>query len=56
MCYVMILIFYNKYTYVYRAVHTELIVLRRKKTLEQVTKIFIAMVENVSHSLGITVL
>jgi hypothetical protein len=43
--------------YVYRLVHRELKGLRRKKkTLEQVTKIFIAVVHHVSHILGITVL
>jgi len=43
--------------YVYKVVHRELKVLRRKKeTLEQVTKIFVAVVEHVSHVLGIIVL
>jgi len=37
-------------------VHRELKVLRRGKTLEEVTSIFIAVVEHVSHIFGIRVL
>jgi len=43
------------YVCIYRVVDRELKVLRREKTLERVTRIYIAIVELVSHVFGITV-